>query len=429
MAINIDSYGLPIIQGTLYPTPDDVICKEEVNSAYNNHGTSAGFDERDFFISLSNTTVQRLRQGRMEAEAAPLVAEYIKWSDKCVKELSELLEVHYPNRWDIHKGGEPLVVDRVRFIEMLHGTNGMVDKFSSYSASSECTYKAVIHYPRIVITNSREEVHTIKDLYVILEFDVKFSLKAVKSYRATKSYREYLCNYTHSHSQVATNGITGFCFGSTSLDSLVGELRHATFNLLGLELLLQNLPDYLSWESLEGVPYQSISEVINKRLDSAVQPNIPSGILTGVYNSVMSSPQVQDMDVSVGYLDGTYHVVVEKNRKLLGMISVYTPGSLKFPLDELRMTTIYKSTPNYKHLREEVQYINRTESSRVLLRFRGADVRFTVEELEEQEDMGNPSPLYADVRIMEYIANKLAGALTKHLYDKFWKGTKERGVQ
>lgn len=129
----------------------------------------------------------------------------------------------------------------------------------------------VIHYPNVTITNEHRKSYTKKDLYVILSFNEDSSVIKFKNiYITTTSltFQEYLNKYAHSHTNfgIHTSSYTGYtyvttgstCLGSGPLSRMYGsELRtdRDAINLLTL------VDQFLSVESLEGVPYRRLENL------------------------------------------------------------------------------------------------------------------------------------------------------------------------
>ena len=128
-------------------------------------------------------------------------------------------------------------------------------------------------YPEIEITNTKKEKHTIKNLVVVfsLKWDShfkKWKIDEMTGLRLTLSYLELNKLYSHSHlnsSDLANDfkSMTSskFCLGSSTLGMSIAEYNTESnkeqSNLI-LEGILYTLDTYVTWESLEGVPYKYI---------------------------------------------------------------------------------------------------------------------------------------------------------------------------
>lgn len=134
------------------------------------------------------------------------------------------------------------------------------------------TLNIVIHYDEILITNSKEQEHLIKDLFVILSIHIKKSSEEVTflfsdpyGFRSTLSYEEWYSGYFHSHLEkdIQCWGPlpTGpFCTGSNEITDLRMRLN-SSFDIGNFELLLLTIDSMVSWESLEGVPHMKMENI------------------------------------------------------------------------------------------------------------------------------------------------------------------------
>jgi hypothetical protein len=118
----------------------------------------------------------------------------------------------------------------------------------------------IVHYPEIIISNSKEEKDIIKDLYISFAFD-GVSLKEIKGLRTTFSDYHYKRGYRHSHLASSSQlQFTPFCKGSVFTGIIMdynGNQCYAT-----LDRLLDFFDSkFINWESLEGGPHIKISSV------------------------------------------------------------------------------------------------------------------------------------------------------------------------
>lgn len=130
---------------------------------------------------------------------------------------------------------------------------------------TETSMNILILFPLIHITNSRDDHHDIKDIYV--KFNISYNGETgfsfdIQGKRMTISLREYQSNYGHSHK----NGIfswESFCLGSSDFrlikDSLLASCKEEDWLML-----FYSLESYLSWESIEGGPYKFMKDIAYK---------------------------------------------------------------------------------------------------------------------------------------------------------------------
>lgn len=123
----------------------------------------------------------------------------------------------------------------------------------------------IVHFPEVEISNSMEQSHTMRDIYLKFEiYSCRVCLKQLL--RATLTDVEIRNNYTFSHvnnqDEVFDWSTGSFCFGETAISNLRDELNSRTKIVKNLRFFLEAIKEYLSWESLEGTPYRSINNVI-----------------------------------------------------------------------------------------------------------------------------------------------------------------------
>lgn len=125
-----------------------------------------------------------------------------------------------------------------------------------------------LHFPHIHITNSAGQEHDLRDLWVRLvltgineygDEDEDNSITAdLQGMRTTFSLTEARKTYRHSHLSSSGLNWSSFCLGSgTPIAQSIEALEEAPTEENWL-YLFHSLAPYLSWESLEGVPYITI---------------------------------------------------------------------------------------------------------------------------------------------------------------------------
>lgn len=131
------------------------------------------------------------------------------------------------------------------------------------------SFDLVIHFPEIEITNTVEQKHKIEDLYFRISvlvnrqyFNVAGHNKlqiSLSGFRTTYTLKEIEYNYAHSHLHGGV-GWQDFCLGSSPIQILLTNLRNSPTED-NWNLFLLSIPNYLSWESLEGGPYYKMGEI------------------------------------------------------------------------------------------------------------------------------------------------------------------------
>jgi hypothetical protein len=130
---------------------------------------------------------------------------------------------------------------------------------------------------KIEIKNSVGQKHNIHDLFVALNFNVNEDKYFVMNgglwgFKSTFTYAETHYGYIHSHLSSSTNNAiaeySNFCLGEGSMSTLMSTLQ-GNFLLNDnqdeekeyFELFCNHLHEYLSWESLAGVPHIKMREL------------------------------------------------------------------------------------------------------------------------------------------------------------------------
>lgn len=159
-----------------------------------------------------------------------------------IKKVSKIIQGIYPDKWEI----SDIIADKIKYT---------VD------------YYITIHFPEIEITNSRNESEVIYDLYVRFLVKEGSYILGIHGFRTTYTNQQIKKNYCHSHiNGVPNSGFSSFCIGQADIRDVLSMTLEDKNKLLGekediLEYLLLQLEVYLSWESIEGTPYNYINEI------------------------------------------------------------------------------------------------------------------------------------------------------------------------
>ena len=173
-----------------------------------------------------------------------------------------------------------------------------------------------VHFPEVTISNSVEQSHVMRDIY--LHFMVRDNLVHLNGIkRTTYTEKEIRNNYLFSHcssSYDPTNWtVNSFCFGSTDIADLRESVRHngrkAVFK--DLYFFLEAIKEYLSWESLEGVPYRKIEHVIRDvaKYKSAITPEVDNWQV--LYETCINN--IDSFEYSFNEVDGEYRIKLESS--------------------------------------------------------------------------------------------------------------------
>lgn len=159
------------------------------------------------------------------------------------------------------------------FLEILkHENNDVIDPYLLENYFGK-PLSLTIRYPEIHITNSNNLCHTIRDLFVNMEFNRQgFIEEGFDIQRSTFTKEELVVRYVHSHTptmyEIDTrclkskyNPCTGTGDFAASLSAIKGYGGHPQEEESEITRFFTLLDAFLSWESLEGVPYISIGKL------------------------------------------------------------------------------------------------------------------------------------------------------------------------
>lgn len=132
----------------------------------------------------------------------------------------------------------------------------------------------IIRFPEIVITNSNKKKHTIRDLFVRLDFNSTFTniLGLPSAMRMTLDHNELYSGYRHSHIHVNVNNWSIFCVGDTNITQLIQTFMSSSIVPDKFIGFLYQLNEYVRWESLEGGPYIRI-DTIRQQAGTGIRGN------------------------------------------------------------------------------------------------------------------------------------------------------------
>ena len=147
----------------------------------------------------------------------------------------------------------------------------------------------ILHYPELVITNSGGIQHKLQSVFVKYSMGSGLSLLKISMARTTYTESEYSACYKFSHckSDSMDNWSTRFCYGeSKELNLMIAKCVDG--NIMNLKYLIFMFKEYLCWESLEGIPYNYISNIKSKQYRS-YYVNISDDTLKSVMRKVYKS--------------------------------------------------------------------------------------------------------------------------------------------
>jgi len=185
--------------------------------------------------------------------------------------LIPILQLFYPDRWDIQLETPIRTNYRVPKAHMLRGT------FVSLQRLIPVHVAVLLHFPELTVRNSNGLTQPITNLYSKFYIESNLSINGIFALRLSTDLHEYHSNYLYSHIQsgnLSSLRWGGCCLGNSSLVTTLSRYNtpsNKTDSLPFLKLLLLQLEGYFQWESLEGGPHikmEVIGRVTPLKMDS-----------------------------------------------------------------------------------------------------------------------------------------------------------------
>lgn len=330
---------------------------------------------------------------------------YKEYAESNLNNIKDSLESYYPDHWDLKINYNEIE----EIVKNCKNKDEILTKVSLYDVRYVDVYEIIIHFPEIVIKNSRKEEHLIRDLYIKINLNMNFQSTNSGSYfrgcRTTITYAEYQSRYSHSHLPRIRlgEGFKGFCLGDTTLATLCARLTHS-FDEESFDLLLQSLKSYVSWESLEGGPYIKISELSGNKQ--------PPGNLTATKRLQYYKKFLGQYKDSIPYntknIDFLQIIEISDNKDFEEMItSIVDESDLVFYDDVTNDRFLLSGITS----ESEITEINKTYQHHGF-KFKDEDIRYKCisENINEKnlKKVANPN-------ITSYIANQLQSKINKKL--------------
>lgn len=348
---------------------------------------------------------------------SPAIA-FATWQAKQIESVQNALEGIYPSNWDFQVVKQLTGPQQTEIETAYAAAQGDIKKLPSSIMEKyhgHIYFKAIILFPIINLINSRGDKHTIKDLYVIINFTpfMKMAQK-FEGYRGRRSLLEHVNNYSHSHLHSNTDNIQTFCLGDTAFDTLVVSLQ-STWDFDAFFMFIIQLKDYVHWESLEGGPYMRVRELKNKDFNS-VPPSPSNGELDAYYKRFLST--FDQVDTEILDATGIPRFVVKPNKPLWDMVTQITNEKHLLLYDPIKGKTFIERNDSPEVINKAVRQHNAAlATGSVRLNFKGSPVRLTIEEVQEEKKENRT--YIANEVILKYIADRLSRSLNKFFIDDF----------
>lgn len=273
-------------------------------------------------------------------------------------------------------------------------------------------FTVIIRFPEVEMTNSHKSKHTIKDLWVKFEMKSDCTMQYnLWGMRSTLSKEEAASGYMHSHLHTTTDPHwNAFCRGTGEINQIMASLAKE-YTDPGFVLFCLNLKTFVAWESLEGTPYTSISNIGNNRSSSNFSQSPYSVFLLGRRTSEgtidkffrllkssffgRSNEEItKGIDLIVTTDNVTVSVTPEGERAMVTMIESVV-GSDNSIIHNSYGDSLFSTKIGSQYYALGSSDTRQMRSGKTLLKFKGEDIKLTIlnqekDETTRQEKLPNP---------------------------------------
>lgn len=198
-----------------------------------------------------------------------------------------------------------------------------------------------LRFEKFIITNSNNDTHTIRDLFVEFEFynvglgsgeDTQIGIRNLTAFRTTATELEYLDNYAHSHLpsfryKDEPEHLVGveFCTGGTR-EAISQSLMSLELNYSSEEfsMFLFVLDSFVRWESLEGIPFFEMRTLYRRQTGNSRRLfNQSERIFSSVYSTML--PKLLRSKIPVNYCGNHFKIRYKEFELLLNNIILNFP--------------------------------------------------------------------------------------------------------
>lgn len=221
----------------------------------------------------------------------------------------------------------------------------------------------LIYFPEITITNSERMSHKIVDLYMKISFRSNKTIYDIKGTRATVTLAERAVNYKHSHMSSSGNFWTWLscCLGESEFAQTYSLLCNE-FNKDNLTRFLYQLPEYLSWESLEGGPYIRMSNI---NANNNIPGSVNQVLIDSTYKKLLA--QINNIPVKINKeLIDVFQI--EANEQLEQLILPVAGNAI---CNKIGNNYVLSGTQNNNQLND----YNREVANITMFKFKGKDIK------------------------------------------------------
>lgn len=265
----------------------------------------------------------------------------LHFKEKIIFQIQEMIDIlesyNYP--WDF-------------FISEDHLTYGLIYYFGDTTIISECgncmpLFDCYIALP--IKINDHRNV-TIQTIYFSRTTFTKYEAihNYIHSHISSQNFciRKYNSEYGDTFLDIDDDDIYykrpmfgPFCLGNTEIQTNVFNLAKRGYDKLNFELLINQIESFIKWESISGMPYICLTDVINSTLEDELSTNFVYQYLTTkqlVYNmfdvdSYRNIFHMNDFLVNKDYIQLKYsNVIYNKLNNFLKVNKFVLDGNIKY---------------------------------------------------------------------------------------------------
>lgn len=169
----------------------------------------------------------------------------------------------------------------------------------------------IIKWDKIEVGNSRGNRHTIYDMYVKLKMNDSWNrLLRMEGARGLINFKEYESEYTFSHLSYNNFELSRFCVGTaTPMSNFLSVLSTSEFTITLFEGFLYQLDVYLTWESIEGIPYRYISDIRYKNSNNSSYYRLDNLSTNNIFTLLNDTKDYIDIRVIPGSLTNSFKLI------------------------------------------------------------------------------------------------------------------------
>lgn len=359
----------------------------------------------------------------------------VEYIEENKKELEEILDFYFKDRWELQvdPGGssqniehlksvvnsmeipEDKLKNRKQFFEFLVRHRN----YNSIHNTKKSTL--LVYFPELNITNTARRKHKIVDLWMKFHFNFMYRMTSMGGTRSSKSYQEYQAGYNHSHMHTSRDcsrdTLLSCCLGETHYRTLQTQL-FAGFDKTDMTLFMQQLEDYLSWESLQGGPHIRMESIGNRNYNTYNRSYLSVNVLNQTYQDFLRKyPNGYNIQLEDNGFYFKFKVV--KDEEFKEKVTQVCPEQYKMLYDIVQKKQYVEDNDSVSS--REIEGLNVNYRRNPLFTFKGNPVYFQIIDPnigKEKKDNANIVKVAPD-QLINHVATSLEQGINKYYVKKF----------